>query len=125
MKQRYIRPRDELSDDTVVVVRGGELHRELLAEDAMRAHSVYGVYAISVFAADGVTVDELVQTSPLIRFEMLTLMTVGSIRSADLLLVPSGRNPLHHSIDLTNLDDALDRLIGCDHRTVVNPYHEA
>lgn len=124
MKQRYLRPGDELSDDTVVVVRGGELQRELLAEDAMRAHSVYGVYAISVFAADGVTVDELVQTSPLVRFEVLTLMTVGSIRSAGLALVASGRNPLHHSIDLTDLDDALDRLIDCDHRTVINPYHE-
>ena len=124
MKQRYLRPGDELSDDTVVVVRGGELQRELLAEDAMRAHSVYGVYAISVFAADGVTVDELVQTSPLVRFEVLTLMTVGSIRSAGLVLVASGRNPLHHSIDLTDLDDALDRLIDCDHRTVINPYHE-
>ena len=43
MKQRYIRPAAELSDDTVVVVRGG-------------------------------SVDELVQTSPLVRFE-----TKGSI----------------------------------------------
>lgn len=124
MKQRYIRPAGELTDDIIVVVRGGELHRELLAEDAMRAHSVYGIYAISVFAADGVAVDELVQTPPLVRFETLTLMSVGSIRSAGLALVPSGRNPLHHSIDLTDLDDALDRLISCEHRTVVNPYHE-
>ena len=91
----------------------------------MRAHSIYGIYAVSVFAADRVTVDELVQTSPLIRFDVLTLMAVGAIRSAGLVLVPSGRNSLHHSIDLTDLDDALDRLIGCDHRTVVNPYHEA
>ena len=124
MKQRFIRPGAELRDGTVVVVRGGELQRELLAEDAVRAHSVYGVYAISVFAAERVTVDELVQTSPLIRFEVLTLMTAGSIRSAGLVLVASGRNPLHHSIDLTDLDDALDRLTGCDHRMVVNPYHE-
>jgi hypothetical protein len=125
VKQRHIRPSGVLSDDTVVVVRGGELRRELLVEDARRAHAVYGVYAISVFAADGVTVDELVQTSPLVRFESLTLMSVGSIRAAGLVLVPSGRNPLHHSIDVDDLDEGLDRLVGCDHRTVVNPYHES
>jgi len=125
VKQRYVRASGELSDDTIVVVRGGELRRELLAEDARRAHAVYGVYAISVFAADGVTVDELVQTSPLVRFEAVTLMSVGSIRAAGLVLVPSGRNPLHHSIDVGDLDEGLDRLVGCDHRTVVNPYHES
>ena len=125
MKQRYIRPSGELSDDTVVVVRGGELRRELLAEDARRAHAVYGVFAISVFAADGVTVDELVQASPLVRFESLTLMSVRSIRAAGLVLVPSGRNPRHHSIEMSDLDEGLDRLIRCDHRTVVNPYHES
>jgi hypothetical protein len=27
--------------------------------------------------------------------------------------------------NVDDLEDGLDRLIGCDHRTVVNPYHES
>lgn len=64
MKQRYVRPAGDLTDDTVVVVRGGVLDPGLLAADARRAHAVYGVYAISVFAADGVSVDELAHRTP-------------------------------------------------------------
>jgi hypothetical protein len=124
MKQRFVRPGDELTDDTTVVVRGGELRRALLVEDASRAHAVYGVYAISVFAADGVTVDELVQTSPLVRFEQVTLMRVGAIRAAGLAIRPTGRNPLHHSIEFEELEAGVERLLRCESRTVLNPYHE-
>ena len=124
MKQRFVRPDDELSDDTTVVVRGGELRRDLLIEDAGRAHAVYGVDAISVFAADGVTVDELVQTSPLVRFGLLTLMRVGAIRAAGLVIRPTGRNRLHHGIDFEDLDDGVERLLRCESRTTINPYHE-
>ncbi len=80
MKQRYVRPGGGLSDETIIVVRGGAHDATLLAEDARKAHAVHGVYAVSGFAADGVSVDELVQTTPLIRFGSLTLMTVGAMR---------------------------------------------
>jgi hypothetical protein len=85
---------------------------------------VYGTYAVSVFAAHGVSVDELAQEPPLVRFEVLTLMTVGAIRAAGLRLVPSGRNPRHHSIDCDDLDDGVSRLLRCEHRVYVNPYHD-
>lgn len=124
MKQRYVRPDGDLTDETVVVVRGGVLDPALLAADARRAHAVYGVYAISVFAADGVSVDELAQEPPLVRFERLTWMTVGAIRRAGLALRPTGRNPRHHSIDFEDLDDGIGRLLGCEHRSTVNPYHQ-
>ncbi len=124
MKQRFVRADSELRDDTVVVVRGGALRAELISQDAQRTHVAYGVYAISVFAADGVTVDELAQEPPLVRFDAMTLMTVGAIRSAGLAIRPTGRNPLHHSIDFDDLDDGVARLLGCEHRTIVNPYHE-
>lgn len=107
------------------MARGGALDATLLAEDARKAHAVYGVYAVSVFAADGVSIDELVQSTPLVRFGSLTLMTVGAIRAAGVELVPSGRNPLHHSVDLGDLEAAVDRLLRCEHRTIVNPYHES
>jgi hypothetical protein len=38
-----------------------------------------------------------------VRFPSITLMTVGAIRAAGLRLSPSGRNPLHHSIDFDDL----------------------
>ena len=123
MKQRFVRPDDELTDETVIVVRGGELLREALEVDASRTFKAYGVYAISVFAADGVTVDQLAQTMPLVRFELLTLMTVGAVRRAGLRLVPTGRQRLHHSIEFDELDSGLSLLIACEHRTQANPYH--
>ena len=123
MKQRYIRPEDELTDDTVIVVRGGPLLREGLDSDAMRAFNTYGVYAISVFAADGATVDDLAKIPPLVRFEVLTLMTAGAVRAAGLRLVPTGRQRLHHSIEFDDLESGLARLVGCEHRTQNNPYH--
>ena len=43
MKQRFVRPDDELTDETVIVVRGGELLREALEVDASRTFKAYGV----------------------------------------------------------------------------------
>ncbi len=123
MKQRYIRPDGELRDDTVVVVRGGALLGERLAADAMRAFDVYGVYAISVFSADGVTVNDLAQVPPLVRFELLTIMNAGTIRAAGLRLVATGRHRHHHSIEFDDLEAGLARLLACEHRTQLNPYH--
>jgi hypothetical protein len=125
MKQRYIRVGDELGDDVAVVVRGGRLDRDLLREDALRNHSIYGTYGISVFAVRDLSLDELAQQSPLIRFEELTVMTVGALRSAGLRLEATGRNPRHFDIGFDDLEAGVDRLVGCEHQTVVNPYHEA
>jgi hypothetical protein len=98
--------------------------RDLLEDDARRAHAIYGTYSISVFAADGVTIDELAQEPPLVRFESMTLMTVGAVRAAGLRLSPTGRNRLHHSIDFVDLADGISRLLSCEHRTSLNPYHQ-
>ncbi len=123
MKQRYIRRGDELSDDTVIVVRGGTLADVDVLDDALAAFEVYGVYAISVFALVDTTIDELAQEPPLVRFEWLTLMTAGAVRGAGLRLVPSGRRTLHHSIEFDDLYDGVAQLQTCEHRTVINPYH--
>ena len=52
MKERYVRPGGELTDETIVVVRGGELRRELLEADARRAFAAYGTYAHALDGAD-------------------------------------------------------------------------
>jgi hypothetical protein len=124
MKQRFIRQGDQLSDDEEVVVRGGELDPDILRMDALRNESIYGTYAISVFALRDATLDELAQEPPLVRFERLTLMRVGAIRAAGLRLEATGRNPHHFGVVFQDLDDGVARLCRCDHQVVSNPYHE-
>ena len=125
MKQRFIRTHDEISDDDEVVVRGGDLDPMILRTDAVRNHDIYGSYAISVFALRDGTIDELAQEPPLVRFAVLTVMRAGDIRSAGLIFEATGRNRRHFSLVFDDLDDGLARIIGCDHRTLANPYHEA
>ena len=123
MKQRFVRLGDELSDETVIVVRGGTLADEDVLDDALAAFEVYGVYALSVFALVDTTMDELAQEPPLVRFEWLTLMTAGTVRRAGFRLLPTGRRTLHHSIEFDDLPDGIARLQSCEHRTVFNPYY--
>lgn len=124
MKQRFVREGDELRDDDVVVIRGGLLDPDILRTDALRNHAVYGTYGISVFAMRDATLDELAQQAPLVRFERLTLMTVGAIRSAGLRLEPTGRNVRHFDVGFDDLEDGVARLCACEHLVVDNPYHE-
>ena len=124
MKQRHLRDGDYLADDDVVVVRGGELDVEVLRADALRYHQIYGTYGVSVFAARDITVDELAQQSPLIRFATLALVAVGVLRAAGLRLDPTGRNRSHFTLSFDDLDDGVERLRRCEHRLWQNPYHE-
>ena len=123
-KRRHIRDGVSLDDDDVVVVRGGQLDAEILRADAERYHAIYGTYGISVFAAREVTIDELAQQTPLVRFEILTLVRVGTLRSAGFRLEPTGRNPRHFTVAFDTLDVGVERLALCEHRLWANPYHE-
>ena len=69
MKQRFIRVGDESNDnDVIVVARGGALDPVVRRAHALRNHSTYGTYGITVFAVRDLTLDGLA-------------------------LVPTGRNP--------------------------------
>ena len=125
MKQRFVRTGDELVDDTEIVVRGGELDTDVIRTDALRNHAIYGSYGISVFAVRDATLDELVQQAPLVRFRTLALVTAGVLRAAGLRLVPTGRNPRHYTVTFDDLDDGVARLCRCEHRVMLNPYHDA
>lgn len=124
MKQRHLRAGDQLADDEVIVVRGGALDRDRLREDATRYFSIYGTYGVSVFAARRVTVEELAQEPPLVRFDVLTLIRVGDLRVRGFRLEPTGRNDRHFTLAWDALEAGIERLVGCEHTTWHNPYHE-
>jgi hypothetical protein len=63
MKLRRLRDGDVLEDGDVVPVRGGDLDPDILCADAVRYHSIYGVYGISV--------------SPFAMFPWMSSLTVG------------------------------------------------
>lgn len=124
MKQRFIRPGDELDDDDEVVLRGGRLDEAVVKADAQRMHDIYGTLGISVFALRGATIDELAQQGPLVRFAELTVVTVGALRSVGVTLEPTGRNTRHFTAMLGELDAGTRALLACRHQVWVNPYHE-
>jgi hypothetical protein len=92
MKLRRLRDGDVLDDGDVVLVRRGDLDPDILSEDAVRYHSIYGVYGISVFAVRDATIDELAQQAPLVRFDRLSLLTVRDVLAVGMRLEPTGRN---------------------------------
>lgn len=75
-------------------------------------------------ATRGTTVDELAQSVPLVRFETLTLVRVGVLRSAGFRLDPTGRNRQHFTVVFAELDRCVEALVSCEHLNWVNPYHE-
>lgn len=94
-----------------------------LRVDASRYCGVYGDYELAVFAARDIVVDELAQQPPLVRFEVLTLVSAGVLRSAGFRLEPTGRNPRHFTVAFDDLDAGVEALLACEHRSWINPYH--
>jgi hypothetical protein len=125
MKLRRLRDGDVLENGDIVLVRGGDLDPDILRADAGRYHSIYGVYGVSVFAVHDVTVDELAQQVPLIRFDRLSLLMVRDVLSAGLRLEPTGRNPRHYTVSFDDLEDGVQRLVSCPPQVMPNAYHDA
>jgi len=125
MKLRRLRDGDVLENGDIMLMRGGDLDPDILRADAMRYHSIYGTYGISVFALRDVTVDELAQQVPLVRFDRLTVLHVRDVLTAGMRLEPTGRNPCHYTVGFDDLDDGVRRLVGCPRQVVPNAYHDA
>jgi hypothetical protein len=103
MKLRFLREGDFIDDRQTLLVRGGELDGALLREDARRYRDIYGTCGVSVFALRGITLHEIAQQAPLIRFQQLTLLKAGDVLIARLRLEPTGRNPRHFTIAFDDL----------------------
>jgi hypothetical protein len=125
MKLRRLRDGDVLENGDIVLVRGGDLNPDVLCADAVRYYSIYGVYGISVFAVRDVTLDELAQQVPLVRFDRLSLLIVEDVLAAGMRLEPTGRNPRHYTVSFDDLEDGVRRLASCPHRVRPNAYHDA
>lgn len=124
MKQRFVRAGDGLHEDHIVVVRGGNLDPEADRANARRGHETYGTFGISVFAVRGLLLEELAQQRPLVRFARLLTMTAEALSDAGLRVQATGRNPRHFEITFDDPDAGIPVLLGCEHRTMVNPYHD-
>jgi hypothetical protein len=120
-----MRDGDVLENGDIVLVRGGDLDPDIPRVDAARYHSIYSVYGFSAFAVRNVTVDELAQQVPLVRFDRLSLLKVRDVLAAGMRLEPTGRNPRHYTVSFDDLEDGVRRLVSCPHQVVPNAYHDA
>jgi len=113
---------EQFADDSLIVVRGGDLDVDHIRSAAVAARARFGEYGISVFgAADEAAVDVLARDR-LVQFEVLVVMTAGTIRGAGLELRPTFRRP-HYTITLPDLDRDMDRLMSCERVQRTNRYH--
>jgi hypothetical protein len=90
-----------------------------------RYHLLYGTYGISLFAVRGLTIDEMAQQVPLVRFDRLTLITAWELASAGLRLEPTGRNPRHYTVGFDELERGVKAIVSCGRRVITNAYHDA
>lgn len=105
--------REEIIDDALVVVRGGLLDPARLKRDATLTFRRFGEYGISVLAvADEAALDVIAGTT-LQREPVLTLMRMGTLRTAGLEVRPTFRRP-HFTVVLPDLDADVARLVACD-----------
>jgi hypothetical protein len=125
VKLRKLRDGDVLENGEVVLVRGGDLDPDVLRADAVRYHSIYGTYGISVFAVRDATLDELAQQAPLIRFGLLTVLRVRDVLAVGMRLEPTGRNLRYYTVGFDHLADGVRLLARCPHQVVPNAFHDA
>ena len=73
---------EEPPDDTVVVVRGGEMNGDTVRRTASDAFDEFGIYTVSVFLALDVAVERAVSRRPeLQRYGKVRLSTAGRLGS--------------------------------------------
>jgi hypothetical protein len=116
---------EEPPDDTVVVVRGGEMNSEFVRRSAGQSFDELGIHALSVFLALDDDVVGLCSSEPaLARYGKVRLSTAGRLRAAGFALLPTLARP-HYDVVLPDLTEAtLDRLERAFDTPVSNPARE-
>ena len=115
---------DDVLEGDTRLVRGGELDPDILRADAQRYYDVYASYGISVFAVRSLSLEEMAQQVPLVRFRRITIITARELAGPGLRLEPTGRNPRHYTVSFENLEQGVKALTSCAHEVVTNPYHD-
>jgi hypothetical protein len=115
-----------LPDDALLVIRGSALDANLLRRDAVRFHRRYeawGRYGVSAFyARSDAEVDALCQTR-LIHFPIIIVFQRADLEQQGVDIVATFRTP-HVTLASDDLNELVQRLLGCRHETRSNPYHE-
>jgi hypothetical protein len=110
----------------VLVVRGDELDAEVIRADAARFRRrfpAWGRFGVSAFvAADEDEIDALCETK-LRAWSTVIVFGSAELDRAGIEVVPTFRVP-HVTLADPSLDALTEKLLLCDHRIVVNPYHE-
>lgn len=117
--------RDEQPPDAaIVVVRGGLLGVDSVLRTAETSMRQYGFYGVSVFAATGLSIEELVRQIPELspdRYKQLRTSTVGSIRAAGFELLATQDWP-HFDVELPDVaEGTIERLRNCFGPPFPNP----
>ncbi len=107
---------EDAPDGATVLVRGGEMHVDVIRRAARQALQESGVYGVSVFLALDEDVSALCRSVPdLARYGRIRTATVEALRSAGFALLPTGRRP-HFTVVLPDVEDStlgrLDRCFG-------------
>lgn len=118
--------RAAIPDEAILVVRGDELDPDVLAADARRFHrrfKAWGRYGVSaVLATDDAEVDALCETR-LRQWAIAVVFTRSALEANGIDVVPTFRTP-HVTLAHAELATLVQGLTSCEHRVVVNPYHE-
>lgn len=115
-----------IPESAVLVVRGDELDAEVIRTDAARFRRrfpAWGRFGVSGFvAADEDEIDALCETK-LRAWSTVVVFARAELERAGIEVVPTFRVP-HVTLADPSLDALTEKLLLCDHRIVVNPYHE-
>jgi hypothetical protein len=113
---------EEPPDDTIVVVRGGEMKSAAVVRSATDNHDEFGIYAISVFLTLDLPVERLCQVEDgLARYGKVRLSTAGRLRSLGFALLPTLARP-HFDVVLPDVEEpTLDRLELAFDQPIPNP----
>lgn len=115
---------EEPPADAIVIIRGGLLAHDSIVRTATTSFERHGFYGVSVFAAIGMTIEELVGRTPELgadRYKQLRRSTVGELRAAGFALLPTLEWP-HFDIVLPDVEEStLDRLVACFSEPFANP----
>ena len=116
--------REDVPDDTLVVIRGGVMNEDSLRRDARIAFLRFGEYGVSVLAAPDDDALTEVAAGPLRQYQRFTITTAGAIRRVGLELRPTFRRP-HYTVIFPTLDDGVRRLLSCENEVIDNPHYGA